>query len=63
MNTEIPKGRMMNVDVIELMEIKKLAMQYADPVRGKMLALVTQVELLTAENDLLQRKVKSLEAN
>ncbi len=51
------------MDVVEMMEIKKMAMQYGDPVRGKILALVTQVELLTDENDRLERKVKALEAN
>lgn len=45
----------------ELQAIKIIAMNYEDPIRGKLLALITQVELDRLEIANLEEKIKRLE--
>lgn len=45
----------------ELKGLKIIAMNYDDPIRGNILALITQVELDRLEIENLKEKIKRLE--
>lgn len=49
------------MDEQELQAIKIIAMNYGDPIRGKLLALVAQVEIDRLEISNLKEKLKRLE--
>jgi hypothetical protein len=44
----------------ELLEIKQMAINYSDPIRGKLLALITHIELMTIEREALIEQIERL---
>ncbi|WP_178076115.1 hypothetical protein [Paenibacillus oralis] len=51
------------MDEKELLEIKQMAINYSDPVRGKLLALITYIELMTIERNTLMEQIERQNSN